>query len=229
MPLPDGWQVFESPQQVAQAALQDILKVSVVAIAERGRFNLVTAGGTTPNLIYQLMADLESSVTDWSVWHIYMGDERVLAADDAERNSKVLQDIWLKDSFIPRENWHLMQTELGLEASAEDYRSQIAGVTFDVVMLGMGEDGHTASLFPGHACEVVEGVLCERESPKPPAQRISLSTETLGQTHLLLKIITGASKQPAIQQWLAGDALPISLVTTHGIERVLLDQSALPA
>lgn len=226
--IPENWQLLATAEDVAETALQVILSAAEKAIAEKGSFHFVTAGGTTPNAIYAKLAALSDDALNWDAWHIYMGDERVLPANNSERNSKVLNDIWLKDSKIPAQNQHLMRTELGLEASAEDYRQQISGVSFDVVMLGMGEDGHTASLFPGHNVSAVAGVLCETDSPKMPPERISLSYECLGETQLLLKIITGASKQTPISQWLAGENLPINQVKTANIEVVLLDNSAMP-
>ena len=228
MALPANWHVFESAEAVANSAVEVIIAAANQAIADKGRFNLVTAGGSTPNKVYQLLAQLDDSVTDWRAWHIYMGDERVLPAADSERNSKMLRDLWLNQSVIPDENKHLMRTELGLEASAEDYREQIQGQTFDVVMLGMGEDGHTASLFPGHNRPSDRGVLCETESPKMPPERISLDTVCLGQTDILMKIITGNSKQEAMAKWLASESLPINQVTSLNEEMVLLDKAALP-
>jgi 6-phosphogluconolactonase len=223
--LPNGWQVFDDAEVLAQQAVALIIQQAQQAIETRGAFHLVTAGGTTPNRCYQLLGELDNQ--DWSNWFIYMGDERVLPVDDAQRNSVALNQAWLSKVSIPAENVFLMPTELGLNASRQAYQTVIDKVErFDCVMLGMGEDGHTASLFPGHQNQgVTESVISVCHSPKPPAERISLSYQALSNSGLLLKLITGKNKYPAIQAWLNGEGLPISHV--QGEQTLtLLDKAA---
>ena len=218
-----NWTVCESADAVAEQALAILLESAQQAIAQNGAFHLVTAGGTTPNHIYQRLAKLDN--IDWSRWHIYMGDERVLPADDSERNSKTLSDLWLNHVAIPASQIHFMPTELGLEQAADYYQSVIQGVHFDCVMLGMGEDGHTASLFPNHNLNSQAGVVLEYDSPKPPSQRLSLSYEVLSSATLVLKLITGAGKAEVISRWHQGESFPISQVQGRQ-EKVLLDKAA---
>lgn len=223
--LPVGWQVFDDAETLAHQAVALIIQQAQQSIAQRGAFHLVTAGGTTPNRCYQLLGEMGSQ--DWSNWYVYMGDERVLPVDDVERNSVALNQAWLSNVPIPVENRFLMPTELGLDKSYQAYKAVIDKVErFDCVMLGMGEDGHTASLFPGHQNHhVLDSVICVNNSPKPPAERISLSYQALNNSRVVLKLITGKGKYPAIQAWLKGKALPISQV--HGEQTLtLLDQSA---
>ena len=92
------WQWFEHEVEVRQAATETIALIASVAIKERGEFHLVLAGGSTPKAIYQTLNALS---TDWSAWHIYYGDERVLPADHADRNSVMAQTAWLANSPIP--------------------------------------------------------------------------------------------------------------------------------
>lgn len=221
--LPEGWCLFDDSEKVAEAALDLMIDCANRAIKDKGSFHLVTAGGTTPNLIYQQLAELEQKqpeITDWQKWFIYMGDERVLPSGDAERNSQVLKKLWLADSQIPQKQQFFMRTELGLQVSADDYRKIISSVEFDLVMLGMGEDGHTASLFPGHSSVSLGGVVCENQSPKPPSERLSLSYERLSSARTVLKLVTGSSKESAVKDWLEGEDLPISRV--KGIEQTLV-------
>jgi 6-phosphogluconolactonase len=107
-----------------------------------------------------------------------------------------------------------MPAELGAKKAAQAYEEIVSGVVFDVVMLGMGEDGHTASLFPGHSHEAEASQLVQTEfdSPKPPAERVTLSAQCLGNSRYLFKIVTGAGKKEAVKQWLSGMDLPIATV-----------------
>lgn len=227
--FPDNWQVFDSSQAVAQQVCDVLITQANQAILKNDAFHFVTAGGSTPNRVYELLAELEvqqPNITDWQKWHIYLGDERVLPVGDSERNSQMLRQHWLEHSQIPTENRWFMPTELGLQAAAENYRKVITEVEFDVVLLGMGEDGHTASLFPGHSSVSLGGVVCETQSPKPPLERLSLSYETLSSANRVMKIITGRSKTEALHAWLEGEDLPISRIKGVETTEVYLDQSA---
>lgn len=219
--LPNNWRCFSTANELAEYTLQSILKIAQEAIQQKEAFHFVTAGGTTPLQVYKLLAAYEKeethspqSITDWSKWHIYVGDERCLPEDDPERNSLALQRNWLHFSQIPVENRHFMPAELGAKQAATLYESVVKNIRFDVVLLGMGEDGHTASLFPGHSHqhEADQLVQTEFNSPKPPSERVTLSACCLGNSRHLFKLITGQNKQAAVQQWLTGEALPISQV-----------------
>lgn len=227
--FPSNWRVFATSDVVAQQACDKIITIANQAISEKGQFDFVTAGGSTPNAIYALLAELEQQqpkVTKWKKWFIYLGDERVLPAGDHERNSQMLESYWLENSRIPKSNRFYMPTELGLQPAADYYRKVIAGTEFDLVLLGMGEDGHTASLFPDHSSVSLGGVVCETQSPKPPLERLSLSYETLSSAKTVMKIITGRSKTEALKAWLDGEDLPITRVKGVTGTSVYLDESA---
>lgn len=224
METPNNWQVLETAEDVALKSVTLILEASEQAIQSRGEFHLVTAGGTTPLRCYQLLA--EKTLPSPDKWHIYIGDERCVPVDDKDRNSLALEQTWLAKSDIPQANWHYMLAEQGAEKAAEDYRRIVDGVTFDIVMLGMGEDGHTASIFPNHSYQH-SSVVTEFNSPKMPPERVSLSVAKLSDTQLVLKLITGAGKQTAMSQWLNNEDLPITRI--KGAETlVLLDNPAFP-
>lgn len=221
------WTVLDSAEQVAQIAVAAILKQAKQAIASKGVFHLVTAGGTTPMRCYELLLEKDAEIAHLDKWHIYMGDERVLPADDAERNSLALVASWLSKSSIPKENWHLMATENGVEKAQESYKKIVDEIMcFDVVMLGMGEDGHTASIFPNHVYQE-DSVVIERNSPKMPPERISLSVARLSQAELVIKLITGSGKKQACSQIQQGATLPITLPEGK-TTLILLDEAAMP-
>jgi len=223
------WQWFGSDQEVRRAAREAIAASAENAIAHRGAFHLVLAGGSTPRAVYQSLRDL---ATDWAAWHIYFGDERVLPVDHPERNSKMAQDAWLAQTSIPLQQIFPMPTERGLEPACAAYTQLLANVgEFDLVLLGLGEDGHTASLFPGHdigAIDDAPDVLMVHDAPKPPPQRLSLSANRLSCAHQVLFLVTGAGKQGAVARWKSGEAIPAAAIhCTHGVD-VLLDAAAWP-
>jgi 6-phosphogluconolactonase len=219
------WHQFATADDVADEVTQRILQLAGQAIAERGQFSLVLAGGGTPEKIYQRLAQADSA---WENWRIYYGDERCLPADDPERNSVMAQRTLLSQVAIPPANIFTMPTELGPVKAAEAYRNVMQSVdSFDLVLLGMGEDGHTASLFPGHEHDLEESEHEVYNSPKPPPERISLSAKALSNARQVYFIVTGASKVEPLQQWRTGKSLPVTLIRpVNGID-IFLDAAAL--
>lgn len=204
------WYQFETAEQIAQQVCERILELATQAISERGQFKLVLAGGTTPEKVYRL---LSKSQADWSNWFVYHGDERCLPIDHVDRNSVMAANAFLNEVAIPKDHIFDIPTELGVEESAAQYRAVVEkALPFDLVLLGMGEDGHTASLFPGHIHDEHAITHAVYQSPKPPSERVSLSAKTLSNTHTLFFLVTGASKREALQQWRAGKELPVAKI-----------------
>ncbi|MDO9141893.1 MAG: 6-phosphogluconolactonase [Methylobacter sp.] len=218
------WHTLETADDVAFAACSHILNAADTAIAERGKFKLVLAGGSTPEKVYRLLAE---SKADWANWHIYYGDERCLPADHPDRNSLMASQVLLDKVAIPAAQIFTMSAELGPEVGADRYQLAVskAGM-FDMVLLGMGEDGHTASLFPGHQHPQDELVHAVYNSPKPPPERISISAKALGNTRELIFLITGANKQDAVQQWRSGADLPVAAIVPENPVDIYIDNDA---
>jgi len=225
--LPPEWTVFDDAAQLAQAASAAILDCAERAIMQRGAFHLVTAGGSTPNDCYRLLASAPTA--DWARWHLYMGDERALPVGDVARNGEALYRHWLAQVPLPATQVHLMRPELGIEHACRDYAAQIPAQDFDLVLLGMGEDGHTASLFPGRSTlDGKDDVLIEYNAPKPPPLRMTLSAPRLRRCREMLKLLSGSSKHEAIRGWLSGSAtLPIAQLEARDSTRVYVDRAAL--
>ena len=220
------WIVFPDASTVANQACEMIKKFAESAIETQGVFRIVLAGGTTPEHIYKMLA---KEKYDWSQWEIYLGDERCLPESSEDRNSQMVQKTWLNEIEIPKENIHFMTAELGAEEGAKDYAKTIKDkMPFDLVLLGMGEDGHTASLFPGHKHDDTELVHAVHNSPKPPLDRISLSASSLSNAHQVLMIITGAGKRAKVEAWKNGDVLPIAQISALEKLTVMLDEAAAP-
>jgi 6-phosphogluconolactonase len=218
------FRVLGGAEDVAAEATRHILVRAEQAVADRGRFRIVLAGGTTPLAVY---GHLAAAVADWSAWEIYFGDERCLPPDHRERNSLAATRALLGRVPIPQDNVFPMAAELGPEAAAAAYAPLVeAALPFDLVLLGMGEDGHTASLFPGHV--IPEGVLVMpvHDAPKPPADRVSLTPMALTAAREVLILVTGAGKREALAAWRNGTDLPVARIARAGHTIVLLDRAA---
>ena len=218
------WHILDTADQVAQAAYQQILVAAEHAIAEHGSFKLVLAGGSTPEKVYRLLAQAEA---DWSKWFIYYGDERCLPADHADRNSLMATQAFLDKVAIPEAQIFTIPAELGPEQAAKAYQHIVASaLPFDMVLLGMGEDGHTASLFPGHQHQEDELAHAVYNSPKPPPERVSISAKALSNTGQLIFLITGANKQEAVKNWRSGQDLPIATIVPENPVDIYIDKDA---
>ncbi len=204
------WHQFNSQDEINQATVNRILQAAKEAIAKHGSFLVVLAGGSTPKSVYQLLAKEQA---DWANWHVFHNDDRCLPVDHAERNSKMARDAWLNHVAIPVNQIHDIPAELGNVEGAKAYAQTLAGVrTFDLVILGLGEDGHTASLFPNQAVDNSADAVPVFNSPKPPAERVTISQSRLDNTHNVIFLVTGAGKQDAVNNWLNGVAIPATLI-----------------
>ena len=207
------WLVVADVAELHRTACRRIIEAAEHAIQQRGEFVIVLAGGNTPRGVYRL---LRAESADWSRWSVYFGDERCLPADDVERNSKMAADEWLDHVPIPTARVHPMRAELGATAAALAYADTLRGVgEFDLVLLGLGEDGHTASLFPNHdwgTAPDAPDVLAVFDAPKPPPQRVSLSAARLSRARTVLFLVAGESKRDAIARWRAGERLPAAAI-----------------
>ena len=205
-----SWQCYESIEALRHAVCEAIAKSANEAIAQRGKFSIVLAGGNTPRAIYRLLRDLPM---DWAKWHIYHGDERCLPPSHEDRNSLMVEQVLTHYVAIPKSQIHDIPAELGPIACAKAYAETLKNVdSFDMVILGLGEDGHTASLFPNHVVDNSADAVPVFNSPKPPAERISLSQSRLNNTREVLFLVTGAGKQQAVDNWRNGVAIPASLI-----------------
>lgn len=227
------WHPQPDAATLERAVAAEILAAADRAIGQRGAFHLVLSGGNTPRRIHEL---LRASDAQWPRWHIWFGDERCLPPDDPERNSRMAAETLLDHVAIPRAQIHPIRGELGAAEAAADYARElaaVAGMEFDLVLLGLGEDGHTASLFPGHDWGVadeapdardahdasavpVPDALAVFNSPKPPPERVSLSARRLARARQVIFMVSGAGKRPALDAWRAGAAIPASVIAPAG-------------
>lgn len=204
------WHTFNSQDAINQAAVKRILAAAEEAINKHGSFLVVLAGGSTPKSVYQLLSQQSA---DWANWHVYHNDDRCLPVDHVERNSKMARDAWLNLVAIPQNQIHDIPTELGNVEGAKAYAKTLDGVrAFDLVILGLGEDGHTASLFPNQVVDNSADVVPVFNAPKPPADRVTMSQNRLNNTHEVLFLVTGSGKQEAVDNWRNGVKIPATLI-----------------
>ncbi|MBN8727533.1 MAG: 6-phosphogluconolactonase [Xanthomonadales bacterium] len=224
------WHPLADAARLPRVAAERILAVAENAITDHDHFHLVLAGGNTPRAAYAL---LRGADTDWSRWHVWFGDERCLPHDDPGRNSRMAADAWLAEVPIPAGQVHVIPAERGAVRAAADYADALAGVgDFDLVLLGLGEDGHTASLFPGQDWGTATGspdVLAVSGAPKPPPERVSLSAHRLSRAREVLFLVEGAAKHDAVRRWRSGADLPAAAIRAPGGVDVLVEAALLDA
>lgn len=153
--------VFQNPQTVCRELAEWLVSYAADVTRERGRFSIALSGGSTPKRLYELLASDEyRDRVDWQTWHVFWGDERVVPFDDERNNARMAHEALLDHVPIPPKQIHVLRTDVAPESAAAEYETLLrdffanSPVTFDLVLLGLGDDGHTLSLFPGS--EVVE-------------------------------------------------------------------------
>jgi len=204
----------ENSDAVAQAVARRIVESASFSIAARGVFHLTLAGGTTPRCCYELLRDAD---IDWDKVHIWFGDERCLPIGDAERNDLMADEALLNHVTIPDHQVHRMPAELGPDQAAAAYAKELAKIPcLDLVLCGMGEDGHTCSLFPNNSAlsddRLVVPVL---NSPKPPSERLSLGYSALHAAHERIIMVTGEGKRDVFERMRLGESFPVMIANSE--------------
>ena len=192
--------------------------------------SIVLTGGSTPRRAYEIAAELEP---DWSGVELWWGDERCVPPGDAQSNYGMAKKALLDRLGAQPAGVHRMQGELGRDEGVAEYKHELAGVgTFDLVLLGLGPDGHIASLFPNFPTLDVTSrdVLGSEAGHEPFVDRISLTLPRLSDTEELLFLVAGEDKADAVARALAGEpshATPGSLArSAEGTTRAVLDRAA---
>ena len=157
-----------------------------------------------------------------SQWYIYFGDERCLPINHPDRNSSMAHETWFVNSMIPSAQVFPISGEIGNKKAAEKYENVISGVDeFDLVLLGFGEDGHIASLFPGHVWNEERLVIPVFNAPKAPSERVSLTIKCLSNTKDVLFLIAGNNKAKAFMSWEDVNVTPASLISATNKVNIL--------
>ncbi|MGB0721716.1 MAG: 6-phosphogluconolactonase [Gammaproteobacteria bacterium] len=209
--MPD-WFSFDSSDDAGRAVARHILASADHAIGTRGVFRIALPGGGTPPWVY---AHLRTALADWNNWLIYMGDERCVPVDHVDRSSLMAVEQWLDPAGVPERNRFLTRAELGPDAAAGEYETVLRDAgPMDLVLLGIGPDGHTASLFPGRPDIGGRLAIAVHDSPKPPPERVSMTLEALHRARERVLLTGRAGKEQAL------DALRASAGTDHPLPAV---------
>lgn len=227
--------VAEDPTDAARLAAERIAAAIAAARAARGAAHIALAGGTTPGQTYRLLADV---VPDWHDVHLWFGDERCVPLDAPDSNHALLQRTLLKATLDPPPYVHAVRDAgrdpVGAAAAYErELRAAVPGEPphLDLALLGLGEDGHTASLFPENPALDEHERLCVRvHGTKPPFERVTLTLPVLRAARRIVVLAVGSGKAWAAGAMLAGPSsrVPASLLADANVE-LLVDRDAAPS
>ena len=230
--------------ELARHAADEFVRLAQQSAREKGRFAVALSGGSTPRSLYALLATPEfSRQVPWSVTHLFWGDERCVPADHLESNYRMVRESLLGNIEIPMSNIHRMAGEKEPARAAAEYEQELENFfqlaprdlpRFDLILLGLGEDGHTASLFPGSdALEDAKRLVAATYVVKLKAYRLTLTLPVLNHAAVVLFLITGASKAAVVREIVSDDKqcvrFPAARVQPAGGRLVwLLTKDAVP-
>ncbi|HYQ86251.1 MAG TPA: 6-phosphogluconolactonase [Bacteroidota bacterium] len=230
--------VFKDPDALALETARKLCDIMNQAVAARGVCSLALAGGETPRLAYRLLAREGSGRVDWNKIHLFFIDERMAPPDNPQSNFGMVRRELLSLVPVPESNIHRVRGELAPDRAAEEYRIDLETFfahpvpRFDLILLGLGEDGHIASLFPGTAA-LDEEVRCVVAVfvPKFKSWRITITLPVINNSRAVLFLVSGARKASILKQVLAADRpvkhIPATLVVpADGTVEWMLDEDA---
>lgn len=227
------------PATASEALARTVVEAARARLASHGRFTVALSGGETPRAAYQLLGSRYQYEVDWEKVHVFFTDERFVPPEDPRNNAAMAVREWLAKVAIPRNQVHAIPTVGGTAAEcAARYEGTLrnafpTATTFDLAIMGIGADGHTASLFPGDAPAIGERarwvLAVQAPAGTDPRERITLTLPVLNGSRRIVFAAVGDAKRERVAEALAGrEQLPASLV--HGRESTvwLLDTEALP-
>lgn len=221
--------IGQSQEETISFAVQHWTLLAKEAIQKRGRFTVALSGGSTPNAIYRLLAEKPQSL-DWSKVHLFWSDERAAPPTHPDSNYHSAMQSGLARLPIPSNHIFRMQAEkMPLETAAADYEALIKKILpFDLVMLGVGEDGHTASLFPNTAALAIEDRLVAANwVPQKKSWRMTFTYPCIHNSRHIVIYALGASKEAIVPEVLSTLSYPASRIGESGRKALwILDSAA---
>ncbi|KAF2955668.1 6-phosphogluconolactonase [Marinitoga sp. 38H-ov] len=208
---------YENINEMSFDVVKTVMNFYDYYIKKQGYFSLVLSGGNTPKLLYEMLS-MNHNI-DWEKVYLVLGDERYVPLDDEYSNYKMINDILISKINIPKENFLYVNTEIkDIEKCALDYEKRIKDsfneISFDLILLGMGNDGHVASIFPDVEIsdkKYVDFVYPKNANPKVP--RITLTYKAINNSKNILFLISGKSKINRLKEAFRNRIYPVSKVS----------------
>jgi 6-phosphogluconolactonase len=232
-------QVYATSYEVAEHVAEGFVVAATHAIATRGQFSVALAGGTTPRLLYEHIAETCAEQVDWEKVFVFWGDERFVSPDHPDSNYRMIRETLLDRVPIPASNIFPIPTNGDADGAAAQYEETLLTffgnrplATFDWLLLGMGDDGHTASLFPNSsALQVHDKWVVAHYVDKSKGWRLTLTPSILNLARQVVVMVTGKSKATRLEEVLSGtydpQRLPIqSIVPVHDDITWVMDRAA---
>ena len=225
--------LHRDPEAVARAAASAVVESAFRAIHDHGNFRLVLAGGRTPRAAYELLAGELREEVDWRRVTLFFGDERCVPPEDDASNYRMVKETLVTPLRLPASAVRRMAGEVAPDNAAAEYDVELRRAiedrqpAFDLVLLGMGPEGHTASLFPGQPAMNERHRTCVHVSvPASPADRLTMTPPALSSTRQILFLVTGSDKADALAQVFGDDSqLPAAVVARLAPSRFLVDEA----
>jgi 6-phosphogluconolactonase len=230
---------YPDAETLAREAAYHFIECANEAIAEHDRFSVALSGGSTPKALYKTLATVELVPRiDWEKVFVFWGDERCVAPNHEDSNYRMAFDLMLRHLPVPVKQIYRMEGELEPKEAAKAYEARLKKFfqqnipRFDLILLGLGDDGHTASLFPGtKALEETKKWVTANYVRKLSAWRLTLTAWTINQAANVTFLVSGESKAEALQRVLAGrydpNEIPAQLIRPErGQLRWLMDRAA---
>ncbi len=212
--------VFPSPHALAEEAVVCMRRIALQAVAARGRFTLALSGGRTPQDLYTLLAKGGAETLPYDRMEVFWSDERVVPPDHPESNYALAWRTWLSRVPLPTARIHRVPAEADPGEAAARYEATLRKVLgdpprLDLVLLGVGRDGHTASLFPGHPALEDDRLVVASTAPVPPRRRITFTLRVIRLASRVLVLASGGDKAQAVRRALEDQpsaAVPASML-----------------
>lgn len=231
-----GIEIHADHAAASRACASRIVASARRSLSAAGRFTLALTGGSTPLDCYRILARDHAGDLDWARVDFLIGDERMVACEDPRSNFGAARRAWLDSLALPAQRLHPMPVESDDDASARGYERELRALApngLDLVLLGLGDDGHIASLFPGRvdALPPARWVIAVRAPASSPVERrLSLSFSAIAAASEALFLVTGASKAKVLAGVLEGGSdLPAARVRARAGVHFILDEAAASA
>ena len=232
--------IFPTPYELAEKFAKELVNMITESAKKKKSFSVALSGGSSPELLFSVLGDHFSNSAPWEYVHFFWGDERCVSPDNAESNYGMTSRKLLEKINIPSSNIHRIKGEDDPEKEASRYSEEISDYTgkrdglplFDLIILGLGEDGHTASIFPGHKELLNSDKICEvAVHPVTLQKRITLTGRVINNADSVTFLVTGKKKADIVEKIIKKNASALNfpasyIVPVYGVLRWFIDEDA---